>query len=685
MLQKPLEALNMIYPDKSLDKYIAGEDTEFNESKLVGKGGLSRLMRYEETFTPPSRFNYEYKNDTYGNIFSPQEIEKYSAKISTICNIIKQSKGIILIYSQWIDGGLIPLALALEELGFTRYGDVKSLFKNSPAPSIDAITQKTKAEHKGEKFNPAKYVMITGEKTLSPQINIDIKALTNNDNKNGELVKVVLISQAGSEGLDFKNIRQVHILDPWYNMNRIEQIMGRAIRTCSHKELAFIERNVEIYLYGSLLDNNMEAVDLYVYRLAELKALQMGRVSRVLKENAVDCLLNLEQLNFVASKLKKEVKQKLSSGQTINYKVGDKPYSSICDYMDSCSYTCNPTKKLELKNINLDTYSESFIIMNTEKIIQRIKNLFKEQYFYSKDILVKHINIQKEYPDIQINSALTQLIEDKNEFLTDKYNRLGNLINIGNMYLFQPLELNNKNISLYDRSVPLEYKRDKLAIKIPKDFSDPTIQIEEKDETNIENKAIQLLETIKKEYNTGITEQEYKRGEENPYIFCSLAIHRLIKEGYSKEILDGLLIDHILELLNFSQQIQLLDYLYNNKFETKTLEYKLKQYYEDRLLVSNEITGLLLQNKGNQQLMLYKEDKWIKGEGGDYIILANEIKKLIPISKLNDFVGFIANFKKENFLVFKTKDMMAKRNSGALCDSMKKKFCRKTNKYINGR
>ena len=60
---------------------------------------------------------------------------------------------------------------------------------------------------------------------------------------------------AGAEGLDFKFIRQVHILEPWYNMNRIEQIIGRAVRTCSHKDLPFIERNVQIYLYGTILED----------------------------------------------------------------------------------------------------------------------------------------------------------------------------------------------------------------------------------------------------------------------------------------------------------------------------------------------------------------------------------------------------------------------------------------------
>ena len=137
--------------------------------------------------------------------------------------------------------------------------------------------------------------------------------------------------------MDFKNIRQVHILEPWYNTNRIEQIIGRAVRTCSHKLLPFSERNVMIFLYGTLLPDGSEAVDLYVYRLAELKAVQIGRVTRVLKGAAVDCILNHGQVNFTEENMDQEVVLSLSNGKNIDYKIGDKPYSAMCDYM----YTCN--------------------------------------------------------------------------------------------------------------------------------------------------------------------------------------------------------------------------------------------------------------------------------------------------------------------------------------------------------
>ena len=104
----------------------------------------------------------------------------------------------------------------------------------------------------------ARYIMITGNPRLSPNNDADIKAATGLDNKDGHKIKVIIISRAGSEGVDFKFIRQVHILEPWYNMNRIEQIIGRAVRNFSHKDLPFEKRNVQIFMYGSLLEGNEE-------------------------------------------------------------------------------------------------------------------------------------------------------------------------------------------------------------------------------------------------------------------------------------------------------------------------------------------------------------------------------------------------------------------------------------------
>ena len=62
--------------------------------------------------------------------------------------------------------------------------------------------------------------------------------------------------------------------------------------------------------------------------------------------------------------------------------------------------------------------------------------------------------------------TIKNLIDDKNEYITDRYGRLGHLINLGEYYIFQPIELTDDNISIYDRSVPIPYKRDKLVYSV---------------------------------------------------------------------------------------------------------------------------------------------------------------------------------------------------------------------------
>ena len=99
----------------------------------------------------------------------------------------------------------------------------------------------------------------------------------------------------------------------------------------------------------------MEAADLYTYRLAEKKSIRIGVVSRILKENAVDCILNKGQRNMTEEKMNQKTQLILPSKKNIEYNIGDKPYSSVCDYMETCDYVCKPLN--EIGEINYDTYS----------------------------------------------------------------------------------------------------------------------------------------------------------------------------------------------------------------------------------------------------------------------------------------------------------------------------------------
>ena len=137
-------------------------------------------------------------------------------------------------------------------------------------------------------------------------------------------------------------------MDPWYNLNRLEQIIGRGVRNMSHCNLPFEERNVEIYMHSTYLKEHaeQEAADVYVYRLAQNKANKIGIVTRLMKEIAVDCIVNIGQTNFTVSKMNDLVENQnieitLSSRpEKVPFKIGDKPFSDVCDYMENCEFQC---------------------------------------------------------------------------------------------------------------------------------------------------------------------------------------------------------------------------------------------------------------------------------------------------------------------------------------------------------
>jgi superfamily II DNA or RNA helicase/ferredoxin len=682
--------------------------------QLTGKIGLERMMTFLDSKSPPIKGDFEYKATTiknYGKIFSQEKIGNYSAKIKSILDKIydqetnRVSDGIILIYSQYIDSGLIPVALSLEEMGFTRFGQTgtKPLFKNRPSEVVDVRTMKPPTDKKD--FKPARYCMITGDPRISPNNNFDVKGLTGEDNKDGNKIKVVLISRAGSEGIDLKFIRQVHILDPWYNMNRIEQIIGRAVRNSSHSLLPFEKRNVEIYMYGTILDKNMEeSADLYVYRVAEYKALQIGKVTRVLKETAIDCIINHDQTNFtqeiMSSNLKENITQELSTGMIItDFKIGDAPFSPACDYMATCNYNCRPDKEINESDLNEDTYDESFIVMNSEKILQRIRMLFKEAFFYKKDMLLKSIRTPKEYPYVQIYSALTQLIEDENEFIVDKYGRNGRLINIGEYYLFQPIELRDKNISIFDRSVPLDYKHNMINFELKQNIVKPVM-----DKRNINNKVIedneilflegkQIIEEMTVNFN--ITKEFTKqnkvpRGDDNWYKHCGIVIKKMSKEySDSKKHLISFLVAHMLELLLFDDKINVMNYIYSlQSIDNDSFEWYAKDYFE-RNTISTQNFTVFITYKLNKRIIMILDDnnKWVEASPEDQreIASAKVIKEFLTFKsdEYNTIVGFIGYEKGNKDLGFKTKNMNAKRDTGARCDqATKNKNLTKLNEII---
>ena len=668
ILKEPLEALNIVYPI-----IYNGDLTDETIPDMIGKKGLSNCFDYKTVTSPnPMRYDFDYKPEIlakYGRFLSPPEVGKYSHKIASICETIKNSKGIVIVYSQYIDGGLVPMAMALEEMGFSRYGfasHTRSLLKEPQS-----------------KQSSGRYVMITGDRYFSPNNLADIKYITDPANKNGDNVRVVLISRAAAEGLDFKNIRQIHILEPWYNMNRNEQIIGRGVRNLSHCSLPFNQRNVEIYLHSTKPIDGEEPADMYVYRYAETKSVQIGKVTRLLKEVAIDCLLNISQTNFTIDKLlptNRDVKLELSSdgGKEIEYEIGDRPFTDVCDYMDNCSFQCSPNKTVANKDVVMDTYNEEFIKTNYAAILKRIRQLFRERTFYNSKTLIDSINLIKHYPVEQIYFVLSQLVDNKNEYIVDINGRLGYLTNKDDVYAFLPAEITDNNSTIYERAVPVDFKREYLEMELPT----------EKVTTVYGEKVEEKAEEPKKDYNTvllhiqkclGFATGKVKtkinqEGEEefNWYKYIAKVTPTLNSAHHiPQETIIKYATFHIIDKLAIEDKLILITKLYSASNKTfLDIENIMKAYFDDKSIKNGDVLGMVLANGDKWEIYKQSSSEWILTEPveRDSFIRSGLLRFVVKHSTLHSMIGFMNDFKGD--VEFKVKDMtQARNNRGSKCDN----------------
>jgi hypothetical protein len=563
--QEAIYTLNICYP--------GDKDGEY----LNGKNGLFSVVAKDQN----SKYSYINKDN---NIFDYGNIGKYSAKIKEILKLIIESTGIVLIYSQYKDAGLIPIALALEELGMNRLSANDNLFSSSGR------------RKSGNNVFEGKYSMITGDPIHSKNNSKEIKVINKEENKNGELCKVVLITQAGSEGIDFKNLRQVHILEPWYNLNRMDQIVGRAIRNCSHKALPLEKRNCQIFMHGSYIDEKEEMIDLLLYRRCEDKARKIGTVQKVLKSVSVDCLVHENQKEFSnLTETLEQIEISTKNQKIANFDVKDKPYSLVCDYQENCNYKCK--NKLMSKTDKEDKSTYSYLHTVKNQLIERIKKLFLKKHVYKFEEILSILN---EMDPEKTYSALTHLVNNKAETISDKFGKKGHVMNVKNLYVFQPQEFDDSYTSLYDKMRPLKQKPLKIDVtkEAPKQIENKSLLIDKSMgvNTSVMNNSSavssnRLLEKMKSQFETGMAiKGELKDKSKDFYENYSLVIEKL------KELIPNIdinirkkrnwLIEHLIETVPFKKELSLVNYLFQQNIETKKEKFVflVKQYYENNFI-----------------------------------------------------------------------------------------------------
>ena len=194
-----------------------------------------------------------------------QYIKKFSIKFYKIFKKIKKSEGPIFVYSNFKDvGGLKSFIQFIEYHGYKNYKTFGEGIKT--------------------------YAVWSGDE--SHHMKEEIKHVFNQkENMNGSKIKIMLGSPSIKEGVSLLRVDQIHILEPYWNLSRIQQIIGRGIRFCSHKDLPKYKQNVKVYLYLATHIKEDVSIDEYIWSLAKKKNKLIEQFEHILKENAIDCKL----------------------------------------------------------------------------------------------------------------------------------------------------------------------------------------------------------------------------------------------------------------------------------------------------------------------------------------------------------------------------------------------------------
>jgi len=203
-----------------------------------------------------------------GKSLDLDNLKKYSIKFYKIMKNLKKlhkNKGKAYVYSN-----------------FKNYGGIKSFIK--------VLKHQGYKDYVDSGSGTKRYCIWSGKESI--EYKNEIKNTFNNLNNNdGSKIQLMLISPSGKEGLSLKGIQQIHILGPYWNMSRIDQIMGRGNRYCSHKFMSPDMRQVKIYIYLAVHKNEIKTVDQYIYEMAIKKNKLIKEFELHMKKAAVDCKL----------------------------------------------------------------------------------------------------------------------------------------------------------------------------------------------------------------------------------------------------------------------------------------------------------------------------------------------------------------------------------------------------------
>jgi hypothetical protein len=403
-----------------------------------------------------------------GDIFKKSNLGKYSTKylkvIENLENTLNKNSGPIFIYNENIRGiGLTIFEEILKRNGYAKYQDYSENLENIRCIYCGKSNHNSNIGHT---YKPALFAILEGSTDVEDR-NLIVDTFNNPENKDGSIIKFILGSSVTKESVDFKYVREIHILNFQWDISTIEQIIGRGVRHCSHYLLNKNQQNVSIYKYVSSIPSingkyKISREEKY-YLDAERTHIIIKKIERILKQTAVDCAINKYQNVFI-----NEIKEYYNCGQK-----GNKECSLLCDYRD-CDYKCSyepevltknkfldKYRELKLNELNTKTYELNFASDEISRISRIIKKTFRKDIIFSlADIIQEIYNYADESDFIEekyIYVALNNMIEKK-YVIKNQVGDKGNITHYGKYYIFQALT-GDESLDIDARRIPNDAHR----------------------------------------------------------------------------------------------------------------------------------------------------------------------------------------------------------------------------------
>ena len=331
------------------EKYKALVSQTIDPNEIQHNVANQRPLQLADIVAPNGKYGTDLEPSDYNRIFKQTDsveqkleaLKKYSTKyadsIRTILKAREQKKNVFVFNSHVNGGGLSAFAYLLKLFNFTELNFNSNL-------GLSAF---------GNRF-----IYLTGD----TQDNKKLRDRFNQpDNINGDIISVVLASDAITEGYSFNNVSVIDIQSPWYNFSNTSQAIARGIRVGSHRDLLsklkVDKLEVEIYLRVSKPnDSSVRCVDEEVYKFAEKKDLAIKQIDHIIKEESIDSMFAFQRNS----------RNVMANG------------SRDCDYT-SCAYVPFPTKPLVDQPIDYSTYR--FYYANNKSLEEIIFRWFENKNF----------------------------------------------------------------------------------------------------------------------------------------------------------------------------------------------------------------------------------------------------------------------------------------------------------------